>query len=278
MSATSMEDPTNFSRNTSGQETKTFEMWELHKLAREENMAVEEVVRMKGIFDSFDEDRTGTLDIGEFENVAMRLLSTQLENTNQVQERARTLCERSFAMMDADGSGEVDFQEFLRWYSSRCFSESLLLSDTEREIRSMAKSYGLDVQTVDKVKEYFDAADTDGSGHIQYPEFCEVLPKLLKIPAGMELPENRYKYFWREADLNHDHNMVFQEFLQWWLKHVTMETDFQDFSRMQNPEILMNFYKSTRRMSQMQLDPVPVIEPNEPEVVPLPSSSVNSAI
>eukprot|EP00439_Symbiodinium_sp_Y106_P037848 s5498_g4.t1 len=146
-------------------ETRTFALWELYKLAREENLSVEEVVRMKQLFDDFDEDHGGTLDIGEFENVALQLLATQLGNTTQAQERARKLCEGNFKLMDSDGSGEVDFHEFLRWYSSRCFSESLLLSDSEREIRELAKTYGLDVHIVDKVKEYFDAADTNGSGH-----------------------------------------------------------------------------------------------------------------
>ena len=37
-----------------------------------------------------------------------------------------------------------------RWYSSRSFSESLLLTDAERDIRELAKKCGLDANTVDK--------------------------------------------------------------------------------------------------------------------------------
>ena len=37
-----------------------------------------------------------------------------------------------------------------RWYSSRSFSESLLLTDGERDLRDLAKKCGLDANTVDK--------------------------------------------------------------------------------------------------------------------------------
>ena len=37
-----------------------------------------------------------------------------------------------------------------RWYSSRSFSESLLLTDAERDMRELAKRCGLDPNTVDK--------------------------------------------------------------------------------------------------------------------------------
>ncbi|OLP84983.1 Caltractin ICL1a [Symbiodinium microadriaticum] len=255
--ATVKEIPTETQQGRRAPETRTFALWELYKLAREENLSVEEVVRMKQLFDDFDEDHGGTLDIGEFENVALRLLATQLGNTTQARERARKLCEGNFKLMDSDGSGEVDFHEFLRWYSSRCFSESLLLSDSEREIRELAKTYGLDVHIVDKAKEYFDAADTDGSGHIQFEEFAVVLPKMLKLPEGSELPASRIRFFWMEADVNRDKNIAFTEFLSWWLKHLTNETNMSDFLHIQNPEIMVNFYRSMRpEQESPQMEPV----------------------
>eukprot|EP00435_Cladocopium_sp_Y103_P064839 s1049_g26.t1 len=129
-------------------------LWELHGLARDVNMKVADVVSIKEIFDSFDEDKTGTLELEEtqmqkeFQNVAMGILSSQLKTTQA----------ENFAMMDSDGSGSLDFQEFLRWYSSRSFSER----------------------------------------NIQFAEFAEVLPGMLKLPAGFELPESRVRYFWSE--------------------------------------------------------------------------------
>lgn len=38
-------------------------MWELPRLAREANLGLDQVVRIKSIFDSFDDDGTGTLDL-----------------------------------------------------------------------------------------------------------------------------------------------------------------------------------------------------------------------
>ncbi|CAJ1450286.1 unnamed protein product, partial [Effrenium voratum] len=162
-------------------------------------MQVDELVEVKDIFDSFDEDDTGTLDIGEFQNVAMRILCSQLGDTDQAAERARHLCERNFSLIDSDGSGSVDFEEFLRWYSSRSFHQSLLLTDRERQIRDLAKKVGLDANTVDKVKEYYDGADVDRSGAISYEEFAEILPRMLKLPAGQKLSERRIQHFWNEA-------------------------------------------------------------------------------
>jgi len=240
-------------------------LWELHGLARSVNMKVEDVVAIKQIFDAFDEDKTGTLELEEFQNVAMGILSSQLTKTAKAKQRVRQLCERNFAMMDSDGSGSLDFEEFLRWYSSRSFSESLLLTDAERDIRELAKSCGLDANTVDKVKEYFDAADADGSGRIEYAEFAEVLPQMLKLPMGFELPDSRIRHFWSEADTNRDETIVFSEFLTWWCKYLTKNTNVQDFVRVQNSEIVTNFYKSMRHLGNIKFDPPPEIKPSEQE-------------
>jgi len=238
------------------EEVKPLQKWELHRLAREVNMQVDELVEVKDIFDSFDEDDTGTLDIGEFQNVAMRILCSQLGDTDQAAERARHLCERNFSLIDSDGSGSVDFEEFLRWYSSRSFHQSLLLTDRERQIRDLAKKVGLDANTVDKVKEYYDGADVDRSGAISYEEFAEILPRMLKLPAGQKLSERRIQHFWNEADTNHDNSLAFSEFLFWWCKNFTRDTAIQDFLRVQNPEIMGNFYKSVRRL-KVEFDPPP---------------------
>ena len=260
------------------QEDGRVPLWELHRLAKDVNMKVEEVVAIKEVFDSFDADGTGTLELEEFQNVAMGVVSSQLQ-TAQAKQRVRQLCERNFTMMDSDGSGSLDFEEFLRWYSSRSFSESLLLTDYEREIRNLAKSCGLDANTVDKVKEYFDAADTDGSGNIQYTEFAEVLPRMLKLPMGVDLPESRTRHFWSEADANHDDTIVFSEFLTWWCKYLTKETNVQDFVRVQNPEIVTNFYRSMRNVGRLKFDPNPEVKQNKDEAdEPLPVQSSSTFI
>eukprot|EP00439_Symbiodinium_sp_Y106_P042263 s1707_g5.t1 len=68
--------------------------------------------------------------------------------------------------------------------------------------------------------------------------FAEVLPKMLKLPEGSELPASRIRFFWMEADVNRDKNIAFTEFLSWWLKHLTNETNMSDFLHIQNPEIM----------------------------------------
>lgn len=242
-----------FQESQDDQRTK---LWELHRLAREVNMKVEEVVSIKSIFDACD-DGNGTLDIGEFQHVATEIIASQLGNTTQARERVLQLCERSFAMIDSDGSGTVDFEEFIRWYASRSFSTSLLLTDAERGMRELAKRCGVNANTLDKVKEYFDAVDTDGSGNIQFEEFSVVLPRMLQLPCGFELPESRIRYFWSEADSNHDDKIVFSEFLVWWCKYLTKETNVEEFLNMQNAQIVNNFYRSMRHIGKMRFDPPP---------------------
>jgi len=229
---------------------KSEAQWQLVNLAREVAMTMRDVLEVKQVFDSYDLDKSGELDVSEFENVVHTLLQAQLRDNVSEEELARQIKSLSWSQVDTDKTGQVSFEEFLRWYSSNGFKEDLLLSEEEQRIRTVAREYGVSLSFVDSVKRHFDAADTDHSGSVSISEFEEVLHKSLKIPVQMRLPRSRIQYFWSEIDTDCSGEVGFDEFLVWWLKY------FGNDAR-RGEEVIREFYKSFRRLDSVCLDPHP---------------------
>jgi len=87
----------------------------LRQLAREHDFLLTDVERIKGIFDSFDIDKSGEIDEEEFRKALFVLL--RAKNESDVSQKKLL---RYWREADVDRSGEISFEEFLLWYY-RCF-------------------------------------------------------------------------------------------------------------------------------------------------------------
>jgi len=106
--------------------------------------------------------------------------------------------ESAMKTADKDGSGTIDFWEFLYFYYKFSFSEEVLISPKEREIRAAAREHDIPYDEIGKYWTLYKQTDQDGNGTIEYDEFKAMLFKLLK--CGDEgVPEKRIMEFWKDA-------------------------------------------------------------------------------
>lgn len=92
---------------------------------------------MKEVFDSVDNDKSGTINVSELGSIVQKMSAKPVS----AKELAQML-----SAVDADGSGEIDFEEFCKLMNSR-------VADPEEEIKAA-----------------FAAFDRDGSGSISTVE------------------------------------------------------------------------------------------------------------
>lgn len=108
-------------------------------LARRHGLGFANVERIYRVFEEFDEDRSGTIELPEFRNLSCRLLGTSQETQ---------MSEVMFSHLWTEAAGQmdsIDFETFLLWYT-RHFGEekhsghgSLLLQEYYRSMRPHTK-------------------------------------------------------------------------------------------------------------------------------------------
>lgn len=74
-------------------------------------LSEQEVEKVKGHFDYFDEDNSGKLNVKEFR----KLFKVIAPDSRQAEADA------GFNAIDRDRSGEIEFKEFLEWWQSNWF-------------------------------------------------------------------------------------------------------------------------------------------------------------
>ena len=116
--------------------------------------------------ETFNPIATGVLKGDGFLQVLCRLSSV-----SDPSELAEGFFDQTFRSLDTDGDKSLDFEEFAQWFAQHGFNENVLLSEEQREIRQIARKYGMDVVQVETFKEAFDDFDLDDSGEIEFDEF-----------------------------------------------------------------------------------------------------------
>ena len=69
----------------------------------------EDLDRLKGVFDKFDEDRNGAIDRQEFEKF-LAAIGKQMTSEE---------IDAGFRLIDVDRSGVIEFEEFVDWWEAR---------------------------------------------------------------------------------------------------------------------------------------------------------------
>jgi calmodulin len=137
----------------------------------------EQIDEFKEAFNLFDKNGDGTIPVKEIGTVmrALGLNPTEQEINDFIKEA------------DKDNSGTIDFQEFLG-----IMKKKMTDSDTEEEI-----------------KEAFRIFDRDNDGVIEATELRHIMTTL-----GEKLTEEEAEEMIREADINGDGKIVYDEFVK----------------------------------------------------------------
>eukprot|EP00936_MAST-01D_sp_MAST-1D-sp1_P001369 g1369.t1 len=142
-----------------------------------EQLTDEQINEFKEAFDVFDEDGGGTISADELGHVLRMLGQDPSEGDLQA----------IVAEVDTDGSGEIDFDEFLVMMANQMGDQSI-----EEEIMDAFKFF-----------------DEDGSGGITLNELRDSMSKF-----GEHLTDAQANEMLREADVNGDHEIGCDEFIK----------------------------------------------------------------
>ena len=135
----------------------------------------------KEAFDMFDKDHSGNISIDELYQV-MKNMGNEIS-----MEEIKSMV----ADLDEDNSGEIDFKEFITFCKRVETVENL--TEEEEVIRA------------------FKTFDKDGSGTLSCSEFKHILCNL-----GDKFTEEEVMEIFNEADLNHDGELNYAEFVSFW--------------------------------------------------------------
>ncbi|NXD04483.1 CALMS protein, partial [Certhia brachydactyla] len=142
-----------------------------------ERLSEEKIAEFKEAFSLFDRDGDGCITTKELGTV-MRSLGqnpTEAELLDMVGE------------VDADGSGTIDFPEFLSLMARK-------MRDTDSE---------------EEIREAFRVFDKDGNGYISAAELRHVMTNL-----GEKLTDEEVDEMIKEADCNNDGQVNYEEFVR----------------------------------------------------------------
>mmetsp|Transcript_14877 Transcript_14877/g.41424 ORF Transcript_14877/g.41424 Transcript_14877/m.41424 type:complete len:199 (+) Transcript_14877:165-761(+) len=142
-----------------------------------DQLTEEQIAEFKEAFSLFDKDGDGTITTKELGTV-MRSLGqnpTEAELMDMIQE------------IDADGSGNIDFPEFLTMMARK-------MKDTDSE---------------DEILEAFKVFDKDGNGFISAAELRHIMTNL-----GEKLSDEEVDEMIREADIDGDGQINYEEFVK----------------------------------------------------------------
>lgn len=124
-----------------------------------------------------------------------------------------------FRCADRHQQGFLCFRDFVAWYSMNSFTETMLLTEEQQEVRGIARMMGLDIVEVEEYKKSFDDYDEDKNGSIEPVEFQKLLNKLARVPADLELPAARVQQFFHDTDADGSGAIGFHEFLAFYVKY-----------------------------------------------------------
>ncbi|XP_031553862.1 caltractin-like [Actinia tenebrosa] len=147
-----------------------------------EQLTPHEIRDLRIVFDTFDTDRSGSIDARELRK-AMRTLGFKIPKAS---------LEAMISNLDTDESGEIEFDEFLDFIVSR--------QADSRDVH-------------DEILQGFKMFDTDKSGHISLDD----LKKVSRL-SGLKLNEKELKEMIYEADKDGDNQVDQEEFVNMMLK------------------------------------------------------------
>jgi len=150
------------------------------------------------------------------------------------------------AYLAAGVEKEINIDKFLVWYVQNMFTQVNALTADQHMANSNALAYQVAAKykvsnyAIDKIKSKFDFYDLDKSGKICYDEFLAMFCSILKVSDPVDLNPDRIKRFWAQVDKNGDGGIDFEEFVDWYLRYFSPDTEDDEWD-MSGP--LQKFYE-----------------------------------
>eukprot|EP00429_Kryptoperidinium_foliaceum_P110688 CAMPEP_0176309668 /NCGR_PEP_ID=MMETSP0121_2-20121125/65197_1 /TAXON_ID=160619 /ORGANISM="Kryptoperidinium foliaceum, Strain CCMP 1326" /LENGTH=145 /DNA_ID=CAMNT_0017651577 /DNA_START=23 /DNA_END=460 /DNA_ORIENTATION=- len=123
-----------------------------------------------------------------------------------------------FSGLDNRDSDEaLSFEDFLLWTIQTAYVEDMVVVDErDREMRKIARLWGVPINEVEQARSAFDRADKDRSGTVELHEFGTILCSLMKVKDPSDVPDRTVQRIFREVDIDLDGSITFAEFLTWY--------------------------------------------------------------
>merc|ERR1712064_188522 len=131
-------------------------------MPKKKELTTEMRQEIKDAFELFDQDQGGNIDRKELK-VAIRALGF---------EPSKEELKKMMADADEDGSGEIDFNEFLQMI--RLFDSDKTCKISFANLKKITKDLG-DRKTDPEIQEMIDEADRDGDGEVSQDEFLRII-------------------------------------------------------------------------------------------------------
>lgn len=181
------------------------------------------IVEVRKLFNQFDEDLSGTIDINEFLPLMAKLLRQPASELDKEEVM------RCWDAVDVDGNDSISFDAFSMWYCEtfnveqildfRDFISQDIVPENDKLIRDVAKALGKDNMMIEKIWYEFDKLDDDKSGSLEYEEFAQLMMhELSPNKDSPQVSKAVLQKFWMDVDPEHAGSVNFQEFAKWYIK------------------------------------------------------------
>jgi Ca2+-binding EF-hand superfamily protein len=188
----------------------------ISKIARKNNLGLNEVRKLRREFDRLDTSGDGKLDFAEFEETVRMVC--QIPHGTEVPEHLWK--SRWISVCQGKPRQEIEFEEYLTWRRSVSYTEEVLVPcSDERRLRQVARDNSITIVDVENLKRKFDKYDVDKSGFIDQEEFKSVLCDIMKVDRS-DVSQAMLDRYYTEADSDGTGEIDFFEFVEWYCKFM----------------------------------------------------------